>query len=408
MKCPKRKEISQRLVEKDGMLEPSSQEDFLHIQQCQDCTNFLKKLASIDSELSGYFHTIKTELNPLPPGRKIADQLGKSSYNITLLKTATIVALLLGVSYFIYPHGKNEITKTPPAKPPVEIIKPPEFKKPPFQIIAGNFFNGNTKLSEKEITGLSIDATIKCANSGEILFSNGVSAKFRDSLFAMSANKVELIDGYVSVRVPKDEDKFMVCSKSTIVSAPESTFSVEISKDNETDINVDSGQATIKTICKESFTLSAKETASIDFHGKRKIRETARAVNIAMSPSSNEPTSAKIIASETTSTTNLTAGETERTEKQPKLKLQLLISAAERGQVSIITRLIAQGADVNVTNEEGDTALHFALRSRKPEIATILIKAGADPNIKNKFGESPKDIAKKPDYQEFQKILTPK
>lgn len=66
-----------------------------------------------------------------------------------------------------------------------------------------------------------------------------------------------------------------------------------------------------------------------------------------------------------------------------------LINAAEFGELEMVKILLAAGADVNATNNEGITALHFA---RNAEIARFLIDAGADRNA-HAGGETPTETA---------------
>ena len=42
--------------------------------------------------------------------------------------------------------------------------------------------------------------------------------------------------------------------------------------------------------------------------------------------------------------------------------LNTIITASQHGQADYIRKLIEQGVDVNSTNKEGNTALHFAAR----------------------------------------------
>jgi len=63
-----------------------------------------------------------------------------------------------------------------------------------------------------------------------------------------------------------------------------------------------------------------------------------------------------------------------------------LINAAEFGELEMVKALLAAGADVHTTNNEGITALHFADNA---EIARFLIDAGADRNAHAAGGETP-------------------
>lgn len=67
--------------------------------------------------------------------------------------------------------------------------------------------------------------------------------------------------------------------------------------------------------------------------------------------------------------------------------------AVNRGNTSIVKLLLANGAQVNIQNDNGDTPLHRAMKNRYIAIAKILLEAGADPSISNTAGETPLSIA---------------
>jgi ankyrin repeat protein len=54
----------------------------------------------------------------------------------------------------------------------------------------------------------------------------------------------------------------------------------------------------------------------------------------------------------------------------------------------VIAYLVAQGADINVENNKGLTALQDALYKSQFTIANLLLAYGADPNIQNEFGDT--------------------
>jgi uncharacterized protein len=67
-----------------------------------------------------------------------------------------------------------------------------------------------------------------------------------------------------------------------------------------------------------------------------------------------------------------------------------LIEAASAGEPEVVRALLAAGADVRVTNQVGQTALHLA---DGDEIARLLIAAGASPTARTAYGETPTDSA---------------
>jgi len=49
---------------------------------------------------------------------------------------------------------------------------------------------------------------------------------------------------------------------------------------------------------------------------------------------------------------------------------------------------IDKKANLNVQNQDGNTALHIAINDRRAEIAYLLLQSGADDTIKNNEGEA--------------------
>ena len=63
-----------------------------------------------------------------------------------------------------------------------------------------------------------------------------------------------------------------------------------------------------------------------------------------------------------------------------------LIVAAAKGHVDMINKLIALDANVDYIDVEGNTVLIFSANYNQLESCKLLLKAGANPNIKNKKG----------------------
>ncbi len=71
-----------------------------------------------------------------------------------------------------------------------------------------------------------------------------------------------------------------------------------------------------------------------------------------------------------------------------------LVTAAYEGEYELVKRLVAKGADVNVTNENGETAVIVAAESGYDAIIEFLITHKANVNIKDNDGDTALDIAK--------------
>lgn len=77
----------------------------------------------------------------------------------------------------------------------------------------------------------------------------------------------------------------------------------------------------------------------------------------------------------------------------------------ERKNLDLAIKLIDLGANVNLTNEEEETPLYFAVNKGSLELVKKLIEAGADVNVCNKKMESPLYIASDNGEFEIVKVL---
>ena len=66
-----------------------------------------------------------------------------------------------------------------------------------------------------------------------------------------------------------------------------------------------------------------------------------------------------------------------------------LFEAVQRRDAAAVTRLVANGADVNASRPDGSTPLAWASLRDDVEIASALLAAGADPNATDENGETP-------------------
>ena len=70
-----------------------------------------------------------------------------------------------------------------------------------------------------------------------------------------------------------------------------------------------------------------------------------------------------------------------------------IADAAQKGDAVLLRSLVAQKADVNATQPDGSTALHWIVRDNDLETADVLIRAGASVSAANRRGVTPLDLA---------------
>lgn len=70
-----------------------------------------------------------------------------------------------------------------------------------------------------------------------------------------------------------------------------------------------------------------------------------------------------------------------------------VIGAVKAGSLSSVRALIERKADVNATEPDATTALHWAVRAGDTSIAELLIRSGAHVNAVNRYGVTPLSLA---------------
>lgn len=83
----------------------------------------------------------------------------------------------------------------------------------------------------------------------------------------------------------------------------------------------------------------------------------------------------------------------------------LILNAQNFCYKGVVKELVRAGADVNVSNNSGDNALHYALRYGNQEAARFLIKKGADYNKTDNQGITPLQIAVEKGYDTLLDIM---
>jgi len=82
-----------------------------------------------------------------------------------------------------------------------------------------------------------------------------------------------------------------------------------------------------------------------------------------------------------------------------------LMAASSGGRLETAEFLLSRGAHVNGQDEEGDTALFYAVREDHAALVRFLIEKGANPEIKNNEGLTALDIAERENLQKVAAIL---
>ena len=83
----------------------------------------------------------------------------------------------------------------------------------------------------------------------------------------------------------------------------------------------------------------------------------------------------------------------------------LMLAANGTGNGDRIRRLLADGADVNLADEDGFTALMYGAMKNAPDIIFHLMRNGADKDKRNKDGKRFEDYTKELDTRTFSQML---
>lgn len=86
----------------------------------------------------------------------------------------------------------------------------------------------------------------------------------------------------------------------------------------------------------------------------------------------------------------------------------ILMYSAWMGNEEAVNHLLEKGADINMQDETGATALHLAIWKNHESIALKLLEKGADFNLLSKDGMSAMDIAILKGNQNILKVLDSK
>ena len=66
-----------------------------------------------------------------------------------------------------------------------------------------------------------------------------------------------------------------------------------------------------------------------------------------------------------------------------------MIASAERGELPVVRKLLADGARIDARDQRGRTALLAATQRNRIEVARLLIQEGADVNAKDFIQDRP-------------------
>ncbi|ELU03056.1 hypothetical protein CAPTEDRAFT_219329 [Capitella teleta] len=85
--------------------------------------------------------------------------------------------------------------------------------------------------------------------------------------------------------------------------------------------------------------------------------------------------------------------------------LQAIHFAAKTGNVDLASELLRQGASINVPSHDVFTPLYMAAQIGHLEIVMLLLAQGSDPTTKTQNGSTAKDVAYQQGYQAVAELL---
>lgn len=90
---------------------------------------------------------------------------------------------------------------------------------------------------------------------------------------------------------------------------------------------------------------------------------------------------------------------------QANASVQDLLNAVKEKDAVMLTKLLSEGEDANGKNDQGNTALHYAVAMDNAELTSALLANGADVNIANSKGWTPLKIAEKKQAKNVMPLL---
>jgi ankyrin repeat protein len=85
--------------------------------------------------------------------------------------------------------------------------------------------------------------------------------------------------------------------------------------------------------------------------------------------------------------------------------MRIIKSSGSACMVEMVRTLLDAGADPNIQDASGNTALHHAVQWKQSEVIPLLIEGGAVLDVENKFGLTALDIATNLGDEEIIKTL---